>query len=262
MYSKKQEPCQESTTCKILDKASSGCYEVTNNINCPSPDVTEVDTTDSTELDVAQESCPVLEPGDLYKFPTQTSVFTINKFGERMYFPHQNVHLSWYQDFSGIIKIHWTCFDNYPSPDEAPFGINFRPGAYLVKVVGMTNVFAVLPGNTLAKITNEDVAAQLYGENWKYEVKDVYDFFWPNYVNQAPDITEAVPHDGMLVKLDGNEMVWHVESSALVHVIGVLGLLVDAVHTVSPEVLSVLPFSTTTTTMAEILADPSQLGMD
>lgn len=304
----------------VFNLASGACHEVTNNINCPTPDTSGIDTaypyaprTDaegerdeeldeqdtyvlpdigldiSEELDSWEgsdtidaldsadssdmhdsgsidepdiqelEPCPILEPGDLFKVPNHTAVYYINAWNERMYFPHQSVYLTWYPDFGGITVVPSYCFNNYPNPALPPFGINFRPGSYLVKIVGSPSVYAILPGNTLAKIGNETAAEALYGQDWKYDVYDVSDFFWPNYANYAEDIIEAVPHDGMLVKTEASQMVWHVEDGALVRVLGALGLLENTVHTVSPETLSTLPFSTGTTTKEEILSDPSQL---
>lgn len=208
----------------------------------------------------AQETCPTLEAGDLFKVPNQSAVYLLNADMERMYFPHSSVYRTWYSDFSGVVEIPNTCVDNYPAPSTAPFGVNYRPGSRLVKVTISPSVYAVLPGNTKAKIGSEEVAKALYGDDWASKVMDVADPFWPNYANTGADMTTAALHDGMLVKTSGSSQVWSVSDGMLWMVDGSLGFLADDVRTVSSDLTSALEAGSGSVTTASLVGDPSQLG--
>lgn len=209
---------------------------------------------------VSAVDCPSLEAGDLFKVEGQSAVYLLNADMERMYFPHSTVFHSWYDDFSGVVEIPSACFDNYPNPDVAPFGVNYRPGSYLVKVVGSPSVYAILPGNTLAKIASPEVAEALYGPNWGSMIVDVSDFFWPNFTDTATDLTEEALHDGMLVMKDGGTTTYYVMDGMLYEVEGDLGDLADDVRTVADSLIDALSMAGTTMTASEIVADPPQLG--
>ncbi|MFH1286464.1 MAG: hypothetical protein ABII02_01795 [Candidatus Magasanikbacteria bacterium] len=211
-------------------------------------------------LAVNAVDCPSLEAGDLFKVEGQSAVYLLNADMERMYFPHASVYKSWYPDYSGVVEIPSTCFDNYPNPDTAPFGVNYRPGSYLVKVVGSPSVYAVLPGNTLAKIASPEVAEALYGANWASMIIDVSDFFWPNFTDTAAELTEIALHDGMLVKKAGGTMTYYVMDGMLYEVSGDLGLLASTVRTVADSLIDEMTMGTPSMTMSQIVADPPQLG--
>jgi len=143
--------------------------------------------------------CSDLDVGELFKVPNASAVYIINDNGNRLYFPNEDVFYSWYSDFSGLITIPNECVDNYPAPNKAPFGVNYKPGSKLIKTAYNNIVYAVGPSSTKYKIASESVARSLYGENWSKLVAVVPDVFWPNYVNIGDEITSAIPHDGMIV---------------------------------------------------------------
>ena len=119
---------------------------------------------------------------------------------------------SWNQTdaYAGLYtSITAECFDSLPAPTALPGGINFRPGSYILKKEGNSQLYAVLPNNTLAKISLASATA-LYGNNFKtFTITNV---FWPNYVNRGADIAGQA-HTGMLVKKDGKN--WYVENNSL-----------------------------------------------
>ena len=200
--------------------------------------------------------CPTLEAGDLFKVPGNSAVYLLNADMNRLYFPHSTVYHTWYSDFSGVVEIPTTCVDAYPAPSAAPFGVNYRPGSKLVKVQISPSVYVVEPGNKKAKIGSEAVAAALYGSNWATKVVDIADVFWPNYASTGDELTESVPHDGMLVKVAGGETYSVVGGERLL----VSGSVTNSadVQVVSQAVLDSVSLGSGTVTAASLYADPTE----
>lgn len=166
------------------------------------------------------DACAALVGGDLFKVRGSAAVYLLNQNKERLYFPHSSVYYTWYKDFSRIKEISSACVDAYPIPGKPPFGVNFRPGSYLIKTTVSADVYAVLPNNTIAKVTNEEVARNLYGADWNRKVADVPDVFWSNYVGRATEVSESKAHNGMYVRKAGESTVYYVENNALRPVVG------------------------------------------
>lgn len=199
--------------------------------------------------------CPTLEAGDLFKVANNSAVYLVNADMKRMYFPHQEVYKSWYEDFSGVVVIPNTCVDNYPSGG----GVNFRAGSRLIKTVISPNVFAVGPKNMKHKLSDPAVAAALYGANWAKLVRDLPDVFDANYGVGAA-LTEAKPHNGQLIKKAGGD-VYFVKDGALVKVDGALGAAAAGdVRTVSEATFNAVSMGSGTVTAGSLVADPAQGG--
>ena len=203
--------------------------------------------------------CPVLSSGDLFKVPNNSAVYLVNANMQRMYFPHSTIYRTWYDDYSTVVEIPTTCVDNYPSPGVAPFGVNYRPGSKLIKVQISPSVYAVGPDNTKYKIGSEDVAAALYGSDWASKVVDIADVFWPNYVHTGNQINEAVPHEGMLIKVAGGE-VYKVQAGELYKVDGLVRESADA-QTVSQAVFDSISDSGAKVSANSVYTDPAQMPL-
>lgn len=159
--------------------------------------------------------CPVLAAGNVFKVKGHTAVYLLDDNLKRLYFPNSEVYHSWYDNFSQVVEIPETCVDNYPTPLDPPFGVNFRPGSRLVKVKISPTVYVIEPGNKLRKLGSEAVARELYGANWAGLVRDIADAFWPNFKDRGPEVAEAKPHDGMFLRTPGEDGVYYVESGEL-----------------------------------------------
>lgn len=168
----------------------------------------------------AEDVCPTLASGSLFKVKGHTAVYMVDETSHRLYFPNSEVFHSWYKDFSTVTEITETCVEKYPAPLDPPFGVNFRPGARLVKLQISPSVYVVEPGNRLRKIASEAVAKELYGPNWANLVRDVADAFWPNFNEKGDDLKDAKPHDGMFVKTPNSTDVYYVKDGELEKVEG------------------------------------------
>jgi len=209
---------------------------------------------------VAVDACPELEAGDLFKVPTElgvpetTAVYLLNADVERLWFPNGDVYKSWYSDYSGVEVIPKTCVNNYLQPTVAPYGVNYRPGSFLVKQVITNDVYLIETGNKKTKIGSEEVAAALYGADWNTKkVRDFSDIFWPNFTSEGAEMTTAALHNGMVVTVGGTTNYAMVD-----------GLLYEVdgtpsdVLTVSQALVDAVEMGATTVTAASLKANPAQ----
>lgn len=144
------------------------------------------------------DTCSVLEPGTTVKVSDRPAVYVLNARRELLYFPSGNEYKSWRDTdtYEGITTISQFCFDELPIPTLSPAGVSFRPGSYLLKRADNPQLYVVEPGNRVRKI-NVASATSLYGNS---PVQTIPQSIWFNYtVSTAPEITDALPHSGMLV---------------------------------------------------------------
>jgi len=57
----------------------------------------------------------------------------------------------------------------------------------MVKFISVNTVYAVTTNNTLRAIASEQVAKDLYGDDWNKQIDDIQDVFFGNY-NFGEDI--------------------------------------------------------------------------
>lgn len=113
-------------------------------------------------------------------------------------------------DYGPYVRVTEECIRALAQPLQAPFGINHRPGSFLVKREGESQLYAVLPGNALAKIS-DSIAKTLHGVN--YKVRILPNREWADYVCKKPDLTTAKAYPGMTFKLSSDaSKVWYVDT--------------------------------------------------
>ena len=192
---------------------SSFTYTITDNdapVAPPAPPAPPV--TPPAPPTVPPGVCPALSPGDMVKVSGKPAIYVVNRFNKIMYFPSGDEYKSWNENdaYGGYVTVTQDCFDNgLSTPIAPPAGVNYRPGSYVVKKENTSQLYVVLPGNTIAKITPADAKA-LYGAN--YRVMTIKFIFWSNYINTGADISGKV-HSGMLVRNDNK--VWYVDGNNL-----------------------------------------------
>ena len=125
--------------------------------------------------------------GHLIKSASLTTVYYLGPDGKRYVFPTDKTYLSWFETFSYVKTV----------PDEtlvtAPLGgnVTYRPTSRLLKIETDPKVYAVAHGGVLRWISNETIAIELYGKNWKKEVHDLPDAFFTNYTVGNPIINAS-----------------------------------------------------------------------
>lgn len=156
-------------------------------------------------------SCPVLNAGDMVKVTGRSAIYVINKDSKLLYFPTGDEFKSWNSNdsYGGYTTVTQECYNSElmdKVPNAYPAGVNFRPGSYIVKRASSAQLYVVLPGNKLAKISSVD-AQSLYGAS--FIAKTINDVFWSNYIGRGDDVAGKV-HEGMLIQKDG--LTYYVDS--------------------------------------------------
>jgi hypothetical protein len=98
--------------------------------------------------------------------------------GKRYVFPNEKTFYTWYNDFSDLLTISSSLLAQIPIGGN----VTFRPGKHLVKITTSPRVYAVERGGVLRWVSTEAAARSMYGENWRFQVMDIPDEFFINYV--------------------------------------------------------------------------------
>lgn len=141
--------------------------------------------------------------GRLVKSPSSTAVYYVGLDQKRHAFPNQKVYFSWYPNFSDVEIISDFELSLYPLGEN----VLYRPGARLIKIPDVSEVYAVLPGGRLRNVVSEEAAISLYGPNWAKKVDDIdISFFFDYEIEGVIDVVNehAVFPQGTLVNFDGS----------------------------------------------------------
>lgn len=205
--------------------------------------------------------CPTLAAGDMIKVSGKAAIYSVNKDLKVLYFPSGDEFKSWNENnsYGGYVTVTQECFDSLPVPSAYPGAVNYRPGSYVVKRPSSDQLYVVLPGNSLAKISTTDAAA-LYGAS--YKVMTVADAFWPHYVNRGADVAGTV-HEGMLVSKDGK--TWYVAAGNVLREVTATGMTANRfksafVHSVPAAYLTGTTVGTQLTALETVLTNRTQDG--
>ncbi len=205
--------------------------------------------------------CPTLMAGDMIKVSGKPAIYSVNKDSKVLYFPSGDEFKSWNENnsYGGYVTVTQACFDSLSVPNTYPGAVNFRAGFTTVMRPSSSQEYAVLPNNTLAKITDADADA-LYGANRK--VMTVADAFWPHYVNRAADIAGTV-HEGMLVSKDGK--TWYVGAGMVLREVTATGMTANrfkasSVHAVPASYLAGTTVGSSITALESAISNRTQDG--
>lgn len=118
-----------------------------------------------------------------------TAVYVIGNDRMRHAFPTKAVYDSWYPNFDDVVEVSQKEISQYPIGKN----VTVRPGTYLIKLQTDPKTYAVEPGGVLRHIASEEVALEVYGNNWAKRVIDMPDTFFPNYTVGDPLDTFLTP---------------------------------------------------------------------
>lgn len=131
--------------------------------------------------------------------------------GKRYVFPNVKTYYTWFtsNDFGRVQVI-----SDYEL-SQIPLGgnVTYRGGAKLVKVTTDPRVYAVSRYGTLRWVTSEYLASQLYGTNWRWQVEDVPDAYFTNYIVGSPiysasDFNVSTEYNGVQSPTDNISNLW------------------------------------------------------
>lgn len=126
-----------------------------------------------------------LPAGSLIKIPSDsdpntysdTAVYYYASDGRRYVFPNEKVYFTWYPTFADVQIL------SLEDMTKIPIGgnVTYRPGSKLVKFQTDNKVYAVYQDGLLRWVPTEQLAKDLYGENWTSKVDDINESFYVNY---------------------------------------------------------------------------------
>jgi len=131
-----------------------------------------------------------LAAGSLIKIPSDsdpytysdTAVYYFATDGRRYVFPNEKVYFTWYPTFENV---HILSLEDMT---KIPIGgnVTYRPGAKLVKFQTDNKVYAVYQNGELRWVPTEELAKDLYGNDWASKVDDINESFYVNYTFGMP----------------------------------------------------------------------------
>jgi len=105
------------------------------------------------------------------------AVYYYAEDGKRYVFPNEKTYNSWFSDFGNVIVVS----DNFLASVPIGGNVTYRPGIKMVKIETDPKVYHVSGGSVLRWVATEELAVQLYGNNWNTLIDDVPDAFFTNY---------------------------------------------------------------------------------
>lgn len=143
-----------------------------------------------------------LSNGDLIKGSLSTVYYY--RGGERFTFPNEKTYFTWYTSFADVMTISDTQLASYPLAGN----IVVRPGTWMIKVDTDPKTYAVTRGGDIHWVETEEVATDLYGDEWNQWIIDVPDVFFTDY-DEGASMMVAEFLDGMLVASGTNTyLIW------------------------------------------------------
>lgn len=118
-----------------------------------------------------------LAPGDLIRGESFSAVYYYAEDGLRYVFPNSKVYFTWYEDFDDVVWLS----DSDMATIQIGGNVTYKPGIKMVKINSSPQVYAVGSGGILRGIKSEEVASELYGEDWNQNIDDIPDGFFGNY---------------------------------------------------------------------------------
>lgn len=123
--------------------------------------------------------------GSLIKIPSDenentyadSAVYYYASNGRRYVFPNEKVYFTWYTSFSNVRIL------SIEDMSKIPIGgnITYRPGVKPVKFQTDDKVYAVYRNGELRWLKTEQVARDVYGNDWTKKVDDISEAFYVNY---------------------------------------------------------------------------------
>ncbi len=110
--------------------------------------------------------------------------------GYRHAFPNEKVFFTWFDDFDDVIEVTGEFLSSLPLGKN----VTYHPGTKMVKFLSVPTVYAVAAQGELRAISSEDIAIDLYGEDWNQQIDDISDVFITNY-SFGDDIESTSDYD-------------------------------------------------------------------
>ena len=97
--------------------------------------------------------------------------------GMRHAFPNEKVFFTWFDDFDSVVNVS----ADFLSDLTLGSNVTYHPGTRMVKFLSVPTVYAVVKGGELRSIASEEIAIEMYGDDWNQQIDDISDAFLGNY---------------------------------------------------------------------------------
>ncbi len=140
---------------------------------------------DAEDVDTSEDSEELLPDGTYMRGESWSTVYYVED-GSRHPFLDSQTFFTYADDFDDVIEVEDGYLSNYI------IGTPMLPkaGTVLVKVQSVNSVYVLEAGNTLRWITSEDLAEELFGDDWADYVIDVPVTAWAHF-NHGDDVESA-----------------------------------------------------------------------
>jgi len=115
--------------------------------------------------------------GEIIKASGLSTLYYVSDEGKRYVFPNENIFKSWFPDFDDVITTNYNELISIPLSGN----VFYRPGVILVKITTDPKIYTVGENGELHWIETEELARELYGDQWNMLVDDLPDAFFANY---------------------------------------------------------------------------------
>jgi len=172
----------EAATKNFTIQGAEDSEEVTEDASSEE-EVVEEEPEISEEEELAVKSA---DPGTLIKLPCAGStdvndpcraVYYYADDGKRHAFPNSKVFFTWYEDFDDVVIVD----SDFMSSLMLGSNVTYHPGTKMVKFQSWNTVYTVSAGGVLRAVASEEMAIDLYGDDWNTQIDDISDAFFSNY---------------------------------------------------------------------------------
>ncbi len=137
-------------------------------------------------INAAPLHAATLTGGDLIKTANLPDVYYYGNDAKRYVFPNEKTYFSWYIDFN--LK---TISADELAAVSIGGAVTYRPGSRMVKLTTDPKVYAIAKNGTLRWIQTEQIAIQLYGNDWAKKIDDLPDTLMATYKIGLPIVNAS-----------------------------------------------------------------------
>ena len=156
------------------------------------PDEVDATTWDHNQLVAVSPvliklQCP---GGEDVTHPCRT-VYFLDNVGKRHAFPNEKTFFTWYDDFTNIHVVSSSVMSSFTLGKN----VTYHPAKRMVKFPSVPTVYAVGRYGVLNPVPSEQIAKDLYGNDWQSDIDDISEAFFGSYTVAIDPIMDASVFD-------------------------------------------------------------------
>lgn len=141
------------------------------------PTALHAEEVETTQIEIEPIAYEVIQPGDLMRSESSTAVYYLGEDEMRYVFPDDATYFSWYTDFDDVQWVSNETLNLYPLGGI----VMHQPGSSLLSIASNNTYYAIEHGGILRPLASADIAAELYGMEYKEFVTELPETFFGHY---------------------------------------------------------------------------------